>query len=184
MAGYPCFQFSNLSIYSILWSIPTSLTPTCYTFKKPCTVKLAHQWTTTVPLASVNSSCIQASTEHRIINLSRVGIQTTSLGDQRYHSFHECIWMGPAWRQRTPTCYPALFVQIVKRESVPLIRQADKSDAYSKIRRFQQLNQGDVVAKAQRVIIAFMPDNLFDPDFLFCSNISDCSVVGSQPLKI
>ena len=40
------------------------------------------------------------------------------------------------------------------------IRQADKPDAYSKICRFKELNQGDVVAIAQWVIIIFMANNL------------------------
>ena len=34
---------------------------------------------------------------------------------------------------------------------------------------------------AQRVIIVFMPNDLCDPDFQFCSNKTVCSVEGSQP---
>ena len=29
-----------------------------------------------------------------------------------------------------------------------------------------------------------MPDDLYNPDFLFCSNTAACSVVSSQPWKI
>ena len=61
------------------------------------------------------------------------------------------------------------------------IRQANKPDAHPKICRFQELNQGDVIAIAQRVVIVFMPDDPSDPDFLFCSNTAGCSIVGSQP---